>query len=199
MESALPAAKTCRHCRQTKPAGDFGRKPAHREGLQSWCTVCTNARSRELRRARGERPVRRRVSVHPGWFRCAACGKDLPESEFRRDGRGKPYSYCRECHNAYLAELNRSKRKAPEVRAKLRQYDRRRRAAQKRENAADREARLTRCRLVIERLRADGWSLKRISAETGIARSTLVYIRAGHVPFPTTYARLVAFERSVRP
>jgi DNA-binding NarL/FixJ family response regulator len=93
----------------------------------------------------------------------------------------------------------RPRRKAPEVRAKLRQYDRRRRAAQKRENAADREARLTRCRLVIERLRADGWSLKRISAETGIARSTLVYIRAGHVPFPTTYARLVAFERSVRP
>jgi hypothetical protein len=198
MTALLPADKRCRRCDQTKPAHAFSRHEGKRDGLQSWCRFCVNERSREIRRGRGQHPAKRRVCVRPGWARCAMCGNDFPESEFRRDGKGKPYSYCRPCHNAYLAEINRTRRKDPAYRAMLRRGDRRRRAAKKRENAVERETRLARSRLLIDRLRADGWTLRSIAAESGIARSTLQHIRAGHVPFPDTYERLSRFERDRR-
>jgi ribosome-binding protein aMBF1 (putative translation factor) len=195
MTAPLPAEKTCRRCGQTKPAGAFHRDARMRDGLQSWCARCVNERSREIRRARGQGPAVRRVSVHPGWFRCAMCGKDLPGSEFRKDGRGRPMSYCRPCHNAYLTQLNRVRRKDPAVKEALRKADRRRRAARKIEHASERADRLHGAQTLIERMRARGWTLRRLAAEAGIARSTLQGIRAGHVPFPATFARLVAFAR----
>lgn len=196
MTALIPTEKTCRHCWQTKPAGDFGRKPTMRDGLQSWCKDCTNDRGREIRRGRGERPAHRRVRVRPGWIRCSDCGKDLPESEFRKDGHGRPYSWCKPCHNAYLAELNRFKRKDPAYRAKLRIGERKRRTAEKREVRAERVHRLHASQMAIARLKAAGWTMRRIAVESGLARSTLQHIQNGKVPFPETYERLMRFARS---
>lgn len=198
MDRAIPETKTCRRCNQTKPAAAFNRHARMRDGLQSWCRACVNGRSREIRRAAGIGPAKRRIHVRPGWSRCGLCGKDFPDSAFRRDGKGKPYSYCRPCHNAYLADLNRSKRKDPAARAALRRGDRRRRANAKREHAAERRDRLAGAQRLIARFRADGWTLRRLAAASGIARSTVQHIRAGHVPYPATYERLVAFARGVR-
>jgi len=32
--------KTCRKCGETKPADEFPRQPARRDGLSSWCKAC---------------------------------------------------------------------------------------------------------------------------------------------------------------
>lgn len=37
----LPETKLCRKCSTVKPATDFHRKKTNRDGLQSWCKVCT--------------------------------------------------------------------------------------------------------------------------------------------------------------
>jgi len=44
-----PTSKTCRRCSQTLPAGEFGKKKAAVDGLQSWCKTCTSEYNRSRR------------------------------------------------------------------------------------------------------------------------------------------------------
>jgi ribosome-binding protein aMBF1 (putative translation factor) len=201
METALSADTIrCVRCGQPKPPDAYARSPGKRNGRHSWCKPCLNDYSRGVRRSRGQQPAVRRVRVRTGWIRCSACGTDFPESEFRRDRRGQPYSYCRECHNAYISELNRAKRKDPAYRAKLRKGERTRRRAEKREVRADRAHRLQASQQAIGRLRENGWSLRRIATESGLHRTTLSRIVAGRcVPYQETYRRLRAFARGQQP
>ena len=40
--------KSCRHCRQTKPANEFPKNNKVRDGLSSWCRKCHNKAVREF-------------------------------------------------------------------------------------------------------------------------------------------------------
>lgn len=44
-----PQTKTCAHCGQEKPVTEFYKDSHTKDGLQSWCKKCSNARSNSSR------------------------------------------------------------------------------------------------------------------------------------------------------
>lgn len=44
--------KACVHCEKTKPAADFNRHTAAKDGLQSWCRDCQKENARKIRAER---------------------------------------------------------------------------------------------------------------------------------------------------
>ena|SRR5215216_5785102 len=47
--------KKCPSCRVSKPVGDFSRSKTSKDGRQSWCKECSNARAKKWREANPER------------------------------------------------------------------------------------------------------------------------------------------------
>ena len=47
IERTIPKEKTCTKCKETKPAAEFPRKQAYRDGLSSWCRECTRKSTKE--------------------------------------------------------------------------------------------------------------------------------------------------------
>jgi hypothetical protein len=67
--SGLSWLRPCSRCGIEKPRDAFRRQPKNKDGLQSWCIDCANARTLEWRRAKGIGP-RRVAPMRP----CQQCG-----------------------------------------------------------------------------------------------------------------------------
>jgi hypothetical protein len=60
MTTVTEQTKQCRKCQQFLPLGNFTKKSANKDGLNSWCRTCWGSEKREVRSARLQR-IRNRL------------------------------------------------------------------------------------------------------------------------------------------
>lgn len=89
----LPAdhAKTCRQCKESKPAAEFRKKPGTRDGHDTICTPCFKTYSKAWRAVKAPRTEKR----------CPTCETVRPASAFMADSSSKDTLswQCRDCSN----------------------------------------------------------------------------------------------------
>ena len=98
------ASKVCSNCGEEKPASDFGRNKALRDGLSFYCLHCNRERNnrwyRESRRAIGKQ-VRDHSWIPEGFRWCPDCKQAVAHEDYTKSaatvsGLG---SRCKACHN----------------------------------------------------------------------------------------------------
>jgi len=97
--------KLCAGCNSEKPADQFYRNSGHKDGLSSWCKVCTQADMHRRWRDRHPEPA---PWVMPTEKACTKCGEVKPLDQFHkrssaRDGR---QPQCATCATAAVIEHN---------------------------------------------------------------------------------------------
>lgn len=96
--------KTCPRCQRTQPFTCFGRNKTLPDGLSYYCLDCNREKAREWYRTQVEktgRTLRERDDSPPGFKRCSACRRVLPESDFH-SAAGQPRgraTYCKGCRS----------------------------------------------------------------------------------------------------
>ena len=92
--------KTCRHCHETKPAGQFRRNLKLRDGLDSWCRACALESTASWRARHPEYEVAhneaRRVKLRAR--KCRQCGERFTPK--RKDSTTCSIKCQRERYNA---------------------------------------------------------------------------------------------------
>lgn len=85
------AEKECVHCGVSRPASRFGKEPRSRDGLKSFCNVCTAA-TKSVR-------IERRGYLKRTEKRCTCCKTILPAAEFHgcRSSEDGLDGRCRSC------------------------------------------------------------------------------------------------------
>lgn len=107
------SVKRCRDCGETKPAAEFSRFKASKDGLAFYCKPCFALRNAASYRKRQEklgkqvRAYRRRSDVPEGMKYCPRCKEVKSVGEFgsNRSQKSALAPYCRSCHNVAMAEI----------------------------------------------------------------------------------------------
>lgn len=105
-------SKQCRDCGETKPASEFWKLKASKDGLAYYCKSCFGLRnSRSYRKKRDElgkttRAYRRWSAVPQGMKYCPRCETIKSVDEFGRNqgSRSGVAHYCRPCHSKVMTE-----------------------------------------------------------------------------------------------
>src|SRR5215210_1212167 len=97
--------KFCKDCGELRPASDFTRDRARKDGLSFYCKTHARRRllaSKDARKGPAKSRHPREVVVPEGHKWCPDCGTVKPLDEFVRNA-GMPSGrapYCKPCHNA---------------------------------------------------------------------------------------------------
>jgi hypothetical protein len=101
--------KRCPECGKTKPAAEFGRNRALKDGLSFYCLACNRERNkawyRKSRRALGHE-VRDHSWVPDGYRWCPSCQEAVAHVDYSRNAKSSSGfgSVCRACANAASSE-----------------------------------------------------------------------------------------------
>ncbi|MQY08680.1 endonuclease VII domain-containing protein [Actinomadura macrotermitis] len=106
-------AKKCRDCGLIKPAGEFWKRKASKDGLSLYCKECfglrnsASYRSKQAEAGKQARPYRRHSAVPEGMKYCPQCKETKPLDAFgrNRSTSGGRAAYCKPCHNAAMAAI----------------------------------------------------------------------------------------------
>lgn len=118
MPSTSPATKTCTKCGATKPLSDFHRDRTKPDGHRARCKACfLAAQAARRRRLATSGPT---IARNEKW--CPSCRRTLPADAFHSD-RTSPDGLASRCKACSLA-AQAARRADPEVRERVRAYNR---------------------------------------------------------------------------
>lgn len=100
--------KICTKCKVEKPKTEFSKHPKTRDGLTSWCKLCTNGAAKKTRRANKLKNANG-VDVTGTKF-CVKCKEEKPKVEFYKhpSSRDGLRSWCKSCERAADKETRRA-------------------------------------------------------------------------------------------